>query len=379
MASLFSAPVRRRRPLLRACYSAIAAGSRPDLLQLLPSKKTVNRILFDNDSRLPYKKIVPVLQSVYEHLDSPENILLPNYTVHRDLMLCRELLKTIRNTTNSMNRHLVDLENELVQQAAELGDNDAITMLAFETIGSKTSSKEDYKYANDLVKKLTEMNHPLVFRMAGDLAFKNGLHDQAEQYWLQFIALEPDTVAAGQIYSNLGVYYFSYLKPRADLTKAKVCFEKSIKYGELDTYILKAHYYLGQLYTITDPRLSKYHLQIAASRGLKESFPSLGFLEMNQFNNYSKAIEWFKLGVEASNDLTCLIGQFDCHILSKEFKSAFTILHNLTSLKEKMEKAQKMANVPQEHKDAMLVNYPLLQTFFHTRLGSIATLNSNIV
>lgn len=379
MNRLISAGCRQKQPLIRAYSSVVAQATRPELAGLLPTKKTMNRVLFDNDSRLPYKKIVPILQSVYTNLDHPEDIRLPKYTRKHDLMLCKDLLKTVRNTTNSMNRNLVDLENELVQQAAELGDNDAIAMLAFETIEAGTSSKEDYRYANDLLKKLTDMQHPLVFKMAGDLAFKKGFHDQAEQYWLQFIELEPDTISAAQIYLNLGVYYFTYQKPRADLTRARICFEKSIKYGELDTFTLKSHYYLGQLYSSTDPRLAKHHLQIAASRGLKESFAALGFLEMNLFNNYQKSIEWFKLGVEASNDLTCLIGQFDCYVSLKEFKNAFQILHNLKSLKEKMERVINLGKVPKEHQESMLVNYPVLQTFFLTRQASIAVINSNLV
>ena len=78
--------------------------------------------------------------------------------------------------TNSINVHLLDLENELIEQLAELGNNDAITILAFETVRKRQIlkeivDKEDYQHANELIKQLIDINHPLVFKMAGDLSW----------------------------------------------------------------------------------------------------------------------------------------------------------------------------------------------------------------
>lgn len=347
---------------------------RPELQTLLPGKRTLNKILFDNDSRLSYKKIIPILEAVYSNVDTPEQILLPKYVKSNDLMLCKLILASIRSTTNSINKNLVHLENELVEQAAELGNNDAITILAFESIEKPDTSKEDYKYANKLIEGLTELKHPLVFKMAGDLAFKKGYHNQAEMYWLQFIELELDTVLAGQVFANLGIYYFNYVKPRPDLTKAEINLKKSIKIGELDKFTIQAHYYLGQLYTMTDPILSKYHLEISASKGLKESFPSLGFLEMNVFKDYSKSLEWFKLGVESSNDLSCLIGQFDCYINLENYIQADGIYRNLASIYKKIKEARSRSNIPKEILETMDTNQSLLNLFFNTRKASIQLL-----
>jgi len=349
---------------------------RPELLSLLPGKRTINKILFDNDSRLSYKKVIPILDSVYSNIDTPEKIILPKYVKSNDLMLCKQILASIRSTTNSINKNLVLLENELVEQAAELGNNDAITILAFESIENSETSKEDYKYANTLIDNLTKLKHPLVFKMAGDLAFKKGYHNQAEIYWLQFIELELNTILASQVYANLGIYYFNYLKPRPDLTKAELYLKKSIKFGELDKYTIQAHYYLGQLYSMTDPILSKYHLEISASKGLKESFPSLGFLEMNIFKNYSKSLEWFKLGVESSNDLSCMIGQFDCFINLENFVQADGIYRNLISVHNKIKAARNRKNIPKDIQKAMETNESLLNLFFSTRSGSIKSLPS---
>lgn len=354
--------------------------SRPPLATIIPKKKTMNRLLFDADSRLAYRKIMPVLNSVYTNLDNPGQIKLPPYTQHVDLMDLRSILQSLRSVTNSINKNLVDLENELVEQAAELGNSDAIAMLAFEAVALKETLKEDYDYANELIRQLTESRHPLVFKLAGDFAFSKNYYEQACQYWNQFLELEDKTILASHVYLNLGVYFYHYLKPRPDLAKAKSCLEKAIRYGELDTHIVKAHYYLGQIYSITDPVLSRYHLEISASRGLQESFPSLGFLELNVFNNIPKALEWFKLGVEANSDISCLVGQFDAHIRAKKYTLAMNALSNLQGLKEKLDKIlQKgIQNVPDSYKELAQTNYALLSTFFETRRDQIRQLPSQL-
>lgn len=349
-------------------FRRFASAGRPPLKTLLPSKKIVNRILFDEDSRLPYRKIVPILEAVYTHLDAPDSIRLPSYTKSYDVMMCKTLLYTIRNTTNTANRNLVALENELVQQAAELGDNDAITMLAFETI-SGPSTKDDFKHANKLIAELTDLKHPLVFKMAGDLAFKKGLHAQAHQYWLQFLDVEADTIMAANVYASLGIYFFQYARP-INLPSAKDYFLKSIKYGELDSSILQAHYYVGQMYSTSEPEVSRYHLEIAASKGLVESFTTLGFLEMNMFRNFSKALEWFKLGVEATNDLTCLVGQFDCYVALNNTKQALNVMGQLAGLRHKL----KGRAIPKEMEAAFLQNKAIIDLFFDTRAKTINSL-----
>lgn len=360
----------------RACVRSMLVAARPSLQTILPKKKTMNRLLFDSDSRLAYRKVMPILTSVYENLDTPQEIRLPNYTVHGDLMMLRSILHTIRSGTNSINKNLVDLENELVEQAAEMGNNDAIAMLAFEALALPETLAADYKYANELVRQLTDAKHPLVFKLAGDFAFSKKYHSQAAQYWHQFLELENDTIMASHVHSNLGVYYYHYLKPRPDLTTAKAHLEKAVRFGELDTHIVKAHYYLGQLYSITDPVLLRYHLEISASRGLQESFPSLGFMELNVFNNVPKALEWFKLGVEANSDVSCLIGQFDAHVRAANNTNAINVLANLQGLKEKLDRvvAKGLKNVPEAYVELARSNHVLLSTFFETRKDAIRAL-----
>lgn len=309
-------------------------------------------------------------------MDSPNNIKLPHYTTNSDLMTLRAVLRDIRALSNAVNKHIVDLENELVEQAAELGNNDAIAMLAFEAISLPETLGEDYRHATNLVKQLTDLKHPLVFKLAGDLAHSKGYADQAAQYWHQYVELDPDSVVASHVYASLGSYYFNSHTPMPDLHKAKINFERSIMYGELDTTITKSHYYLGQLHSVTDPKLARYHLEVSASKGLQETYSALGFLELNVFDNPEKAIEWFKLGVEGHKDVVCLIGQFDCHVRSSKYSKAHSVLANLENLNKKLVSLHQKnyANVPEAFKQQSEVHLALLNTFFESRKLIIASL-----
>lgn len=355
---------------------------RPRLNGLLPSKKFLNRVLFDADSRLPYKKMMNTLNIVYNAIDAPETIKLPSYVKANDLMVFKSVLGAVRAQTNTISPDLVALENELVEQAAELGNSDAICLLAFETIRNrKDRSKEDYQYASDLVKQLTELKHPLVFKLAGDLAHENGAYQQAADYWEQFLQLENNTVLSSQVYSKLGAFYFSYKVPQPDLIKAKMYFEKSIKYGELDQHVTQAHYYLGNLYSTTNPELSRYHLETAASKGFKESFAALGFLELNVFLDYQRALEWFKLGVELSKDAQCYIGQFDCYIKLENLKDARQILITVSNIMNELQRARTNSQnggrkMPESFKATVNQNINQFNTFFQTRKAEIALVNN---
>lgn len=356
------------------------ASGRPPLASILPKKKPINRLLFDQDSRLAYNKILPILESIYIHLDDPSKIKLPSYTQDRDLMSLRGVLQSLRLVTHSVNRNLVDLENELVEQAAELGNHDAISMLAFETLASKDSTKDDLSHAQKLLRQLTDQKHPLSFKLAGDFAFSKNYHEQAAQYWQEFLDLEDGTILASQVHLNLGVYFYHYFKPKPNLRRAKLHLEKAVKFGELDTHIVKAHFFLGQLYSISDPKLSRHHMELASSRGLAESFPALGFLELNVFDNIPKALEWFKLGVEASNDLSCLVGQFDAHIRAEKTTKALNVLANLQELLKKVELVMARPDFlkfPDSRKLAARSSHQLLRTFFDTRGDTIRHLKGH--
>lgn len=121
-------------------------------------------------------------------------------------------------------------------------------------------------------------------------------------------------------------------------------------------------------------------MEISALKSLLESFASLGFLEMNKFNNYEIAIEWFKLGVEANRDLLCLIGQFDCYIKMKQWAAADKVLRNLNELRRKISDVKKGAlkKVPDSMKESFQVNDSLLASFFQGRKQEFELLQQNI-
>lgn len=378
---------------------------RPELLTILPSKRILNRILFDIDSQLTYKQMIPILNHIYKNLSTPESINLNQLKIQSsyDLMKFKKLLQEIRKVTNSINVHLLDLENELIEQLAELGNNDAITILAFETVRKRQILKEivdeeDYQHANELIKQLIDINHPLVFKMAGDLSWELNQPNQAIEYWQTYIQLASNKNSDGddyddhlcQIYYNMGYYYFTYLK-HPNLTLAKLNFQKCINHGfgggggssggNSNEFIVKSHFYLGQLYVNTNPKLSKYHWEISSSSGLKDSIINLGFLEMNCFQNYNLAIEWFKLGVELNpNEAQCLIGLFDAYIALQNWKLANIYLSKLNKLFETItEKKKKTSELPENIKSSIIYNESMLKTFHETRLNDIKLVTSKIV
>ncbi|RCK65195.1 Protein MSS2, mitochondrial [Candida viswanathii] len=324
--------------------------------------------------------MLPVLSTIYDNLSTPEKISLPGFVQGSDLMDFKQMLSTVRKLTSSTNTHLVALEAELIEQSAERGDLDAITLLAFETLGKTDKTKEDTQHANKLIGELVELDHPLVFKMAGDLAWSKNAHAQAVEYWKKFIALEPASALASQVYFNLGYYYFTYLV-RPDVVLSKLYFEKSVNVGDVsnDEYAVKSHYYLGQLYVENNPKVSRYHWEISSSKGLKESYSSLGFLEMNVFNNYEQAAEWFKLGAELSNDMTCNIGMFDCYRMLKSWKLANVALNKIYDVRDKIAKLKFRKDIPENIQASIKYNQSLLKAFFDTRKDDIILVQSRIV
>ncbi|CAK9441600.1 uncharacterized protein LODBEIA_P54680 [Lodderomyces beijingensis] len=342
--------------LVRLASTAAAptpAQARPELRSILPSKRTINRLLFDENSQVTYAKMMPVLEQIYTNLSTPSKIEIPPTITSNDLMTFRSMLKSMRTQTQSINTHLAALEMELVEQSAEMGNLDAITILAYRTIQShlkrdtvvSTQDKRDFQHANELVRQLTQMKHPLVFKMGGDLALSKSMWTQAHDYYTRFLALDKDSVDAGHVHYQLGFYFYN--SPRDDVRDhdvARAHFLKCIKLSDLDLSATKAHYYLGQIYLQGgDFARAKYHWEIAASKALLESFQALGFLEMNKLGNLHLSVEWFKLGIEANKyDAVCLVGLFDCLYKMKRYDDAVKQWNNLKNLKMYFDKAGKM-------------------------------------
>lgn len=321
-------------------------SKRPSFYEVMPQKRTMSRILFDLDSKHPFNKLYPVYESVYKLLDTLEDAEIPVKVDANDLMVMKRALETIRTQTSTTNRHLLALENSLVEYAAERGNNDAVALLSYEALLG--DSDEDKSHAKKLISGLLQLKHPLTVKLSGDLCMKNSLQQQAEKFYLDFLELENDTFLASEVFKQLGILNFQ--KP--DLIQARYWFDRSIRTGPVDK-VAECHFYLGQLHGY-DPAKSRYHLETAASQGFKESFRQLGFLELNQFDNLPKALEWFKLGVELG-DYDCAVGLFDCFMKTGQYKKAFAAYTTLQ---------QDEASFP---------------SFEKSRKRSIALLNANYV
>ncbi|GMM34725.1 Mss2 protein [Saccharomycopsis crataegensis] len=328
--------------LRRYSTAATEKLQRPPLREIFPKKKFINRQLFDLDSRLTYRKLLPIYEKVYRGIDegeTPENDI-SSLVDGSDLLIMKKALEKYRIYSNTINRNLVQLENQLVEKAAEHGNNDAIALLAFETLTTMDQTilnEGDKPYAKELIKNLYLLNHPLSIKLLGDLSLKYQQFKHAKQYYLEFLELESDTVLSGEVYKQLGMLCFTQ---EANLHDAKLYFLQSIKFAPLDK-TLESHYFLGEIYLATDPELAKYHLQLAASKSFRQAFKSLGFLELNYFNNFVNSREWFKMGVEVQ-DYDCLIGLFDTFYKFGKRKEAIKTLKSIRNVFNEKNKNQEV-------------------------------------
>lgn len=295
---------------------ATAMASKPLLIDILPQKKVISRLLFDFDARYNYRRYYPVLSDIYDKMDTDEEPKTGKMK-GSDLLLFRNVMKEIRSQTHSSNRYLVELEDALVETAASLGSRDALTILSFKALDDTTGeyTEDDKKQAGIFINKLSELNQPLVFKMGGDYHYSRKHITKALKLYKKFLKLDNNSILASEVYRTLGMMLFQQQK----LMQAKVLMEKSINLAPANK-VSQAHFVLGLINEI-DPLKARYHFEMAASEGFIESFPNLGFLEMNYFGNLYKAKQWFKLGSELG-DYTCMVGLFDCYMKEKNWENA---------------------------------------------------------
>lgn len=301
---------------------------RPSFNEIFPQKRMVNRILFELDSRLSFGKLYPLFELAYNNVDS-EDIPVTSGITASDVMVMKKVLEKVRSRTKSVNRHLLKLENVLLDKAAEMGNNDAVSLLAFDVLKDPSkNTSDDVLHAKLLIKDLYKRKHHLTMKLTGDLALKAGDNSQAETYYRRFLELESDTFLAGEVYGQLGQFSFH----KTDLIPAERYFLKSIQYSPLE-YSVHSYFYLAQIYMNSDPLKARTLMENCATQGYKESFKALGFLEMNYFENLYKAQEWFKLGMELF-ELECFIGYFDCCALLGEWALANKCFKSLEKIAE---------------------------------------------
>ncbi|KAG7920087.1 hypothetical protein KL927_000767 [Ogataea polymorpha] len=301
---------------------------RPLLLDILPQRKLIKRLLFDFDARMNLRKYMPVIQNIYDNIGK-DKLSFPPKVRGSDLLLFQKVLSEIRTQTHTSNQHLVRLEDELIERAAELGSRDALTIVSFRALRDQSGeyTDEDKVQAKKFIDQLRKLEHPLVYKMGGDYDFDQGRYNEAvKQYW-KFVKLDPNSFLSAEVYKTMGMIYFQ----QNQLLRAKLFFEKSIKLAPISR-VAQSHYMLGLIYEV-DPLRSRYHFEMAATQGFKESFKTLGFMELNYFKNLYKAKKWFQMGAELG-DHNCMIGLFDAYIQEKNWKAARRTMDMITKFSE---------------------------------------------
>lgn len=338
----------------RRLYSSIP-NAKPLLLDILPSKKMISRLLFDYDARYNFNKYLPVIESIYDN-ECSDYANIPEKFKGNDLLVFQRVLAQIRKQTHTINPLLLKLENDLIEKAAERGSRDALSTLSFMALEGKGEgwSEEDKTTAKSYIKELMELEHPLTFKLAADRELK-GYTDSLERkctesndtpnddliptfdlsfstitespkqlgraisLYEHFLSLDSRSTIAAAAHRSLGMIYFR----TQQLGKSKEHFEKAVELAP-STDNPQAHFFLGLL-NETDPLVARYHFQMAASEGFRESFANLGYLELNVFNDLYKSREWFALGAELGVP-ECIVGLFDVAMRKKDYRKARAIV-----------------------------------------------------
>lgn len=356
--------------LVRRYYSSGAASTtgNPLLLDILPSKKIISRLLFDYDARYNFSKYLPVVESIYDSLPDvfgkePE---IPERFRGNDLLIFQRVLAQIRKQTHTINPLLLKLENELVEHAAERGSRDALCTLSFMALDNNGEgwTEDDKSTAKKYIKDLMEMEHPLAFKLAADRelkGFTESLNQNEEEedmsvdakvlrteestadlsptsdtsftnitsspkrlaravsLYDHFLKLDPKSTVAAAAHRSLGMIFFR----TQELVKAAEHFKHAVQLAPASDNA-QAHFFLGLLNEI-DTLKARYHFEMAAKEGFRESFANLGYIELNVFNELKKAKEWFALGAELGVP-ECIVGLFDVAYRGNDWKRAKDII-----------------------------------------------------
>lgn len=338
------------------CYSSIP-NSKPLLMDILPSKKIISRLLFDYDAKFNINKYLPVIESIYD-IPSGGKPEIPEKFKGNDLLIFQRVLAQIRKQTHTINPLLLSLENSLIEYAAERGSRDALCTLSFMALDESGDgwTDDDKITAKKYIKELMELEHPLAFKLAADRELKNftsltegeGKKEEKEikseiietptsdlnfsnltsspkqlsraiSLYNHFLKLDSNSTVASAAHRSLGMIYFR----TQDLIKSEEHFEHAVHLAPVSDNA-QSHFFLGLLNEF-EPTKARHHFQLAASEGYRESFENLGYLELNVFHDVDKAREWFLLGAELGVSI-CIVGLFDIAYRKNDWNTARSII-----------------------------------------------------
>lgn len=335
---------------------ATVPNSKPLLMDVLPAKKMISRLLFDYDARYNFNNYLPVIESIYD-LTPGREAIIPEKFKGTDLLIFQRVLSQIRKLTHTINPLLLQLENDLIEYAAQRGSRDALCTLSYMALDEfgEGWTEDDKLTAKAYIKELMELEHPLAFKLAADRELKGftgfleknepkekreevntGLTPTEEvsfsnitassqqlsraiSLYEHFLALDTTSTVAAAAHRSLGMIYFRM----QELVKAADHFLHAVNLAPV-TDNAQAHFFLGLLNEI-DPMKARYHFQMAASEGFRESFANLGYIELNIFNELEKANEWFALGAELAVP-ECVVGLFDVAYRKKDWIKAQSVI-----------------------------------------------------
>ena len=311
-------------------YSQVLKVNRPEFDTVFPKANLIKKILFELDSKHTYSKLYPIYKSIYETMDEENNeVPISKGISSSDVMTMKKVLEQIRRRMKAVNKHLLVLENTLLDRAADMGNKDSISILSCDVLkNDNENTPEDVEYAKKLIKGLYNESHPLTVKLTADMLLKDSNDIEAEKIYYKFLKLEDDSKLAGEVYGYLGQIQFR--KP--NLVLAEEYFIKAIKLTTLENSV-RSYYYLSQIFMNSQPLMAKSLMESCATQGFKEAFKSLGYLEMNYFDDLHKSYEWFKLGMEL-NDIECCFGFFDCNVALKNWGAVSNCYKTIIAMKK---------------------------------------------
>ncbi|KAL6948786.1 hypothetical protein ACO0QE_001259 [Hanseniaspora vineae] len=327
--------------------------SRPRLKDILPKKSFFNRCLYDLKADHSFNNLYPTVEQIYKNMGSEDSlgkIKYPKWFTSTDLMNFKHCMENYRVQHKRINKNLFELENTLLKIAVDMNDSNAKALSAFYVLGkSSTLPKETVLQAQKHLQKLYKSeDNALSMKLLGDLAF-NGNNSQASiKFYNKFLTVENATPLAAEVYKSLGEVLFKL----ARFEEAEECFLQCIRNCKTQESV-KAYYYLGQIYTVSDPTKSKQCFEICASEGFVESLSLLGFLEMNYFGDMVKSCEWFKLGKELG-DLKCYIGYFDLQWELKDYRECMFTYKSIQDMAKTSENATKALQTFEESRQSKI-------------------------
>lgn len=322
---------------------------KPPFEKVFPTRKLINKILFQLDSDITSRTLTPIFRTLYNESEIPSKYGKND----KVLFTMNRLLVESRKRTKTDNMYLQDMEKYLLMKSAQLGNPDAISLLCYDMIAKPKDHRDEanVEQASKLLTELIKKGHGLSFKIIGDINSLMGKYDESKRWYKKYLEI-PSLPLRSEVLEKLATIELREGTQNRRLVERR--FLEAIKTGKLED-IVSSYFYLALIYIKYDPLKARVLLEECCSQGFKEAFKELGYLEMNYFKNYDKAQLWFKLGMEVF-EIECFFGYFDSSIKLMDWGSAVNCYNSLDN----------MANISKS-------NYEYVKLFKRNRENDINT------